>query len=188
MASNIPDGGSCLIVFGPHVGMDSKGTIGSVRRRGKKGNEPCCRPAIAAAGYAHAVYHGLASPYVPPDVPDDAQQNFVGTALLPYAGYVEAATDRMAELPYALFDAQKKMMGTLLQAGAGNVPGKIAVLGGIQINTQAGKSDYFLPLSFELYDSSGTLVKDLRSTIDCGRAHDYVSTSTSVARASSLPV
>ena len=37
MASNIPDRGSCLIVFGPHVGMNSKGTIGSVRRRGKKG-------------------------------------------------------------------------------------------------------------------------------------------------------
>ena len=131
------------------------------------------------------MYHGIASPYGPPDVPDDAQQNFVGSAVLPYAGYLEAATDKMAELPYALFDAQKKMMDTLLQAGAGNIPGKIAVLGGIQINTQAGKSDYFLPLSFELYDNSGALVEDLRSTIDCGRAHDFISASASVTTASS---
>ena len=30
MASHIPDGGSCLVVFGPHVGVDSTGKVGTV--------------------------------------------------------------------------------------------------------------------------------------------------------------
>ena len=184
MASTIPDGGSCLVVFGPHVSIDSKGTVGSVKRRGKKDNGACCRPAIAAAGYVHAVHHGMASPYGPPDVPDDAQQNFVGSALLPYAAYLESATNKMAELPFALFGAQKKLMDTIVQAGAVNVPGngKVAVLGGIQINTEPrGKSDYFLPLTFELYDNKGKLIEDMRSKIDCGRAREFVPTTTGTA-------
>jgi len=45
-------------------------------------------------------------------------------------------------------------------------PGKIAVLGGIQINTPEGMSDYFKPLSFEIYDNSGKLVEDMSSKLE----------------------
>ena len=79
--------------------------------------------------------------------------------------------DKMTDLPYALYDAQKKMMDTIVAAGAGNVAsGKVAVLGGIQINTPPGKSDYFLPLSFEVYDNKGSLVEDISNAVDCGNA------------------
>ena len=77
----------------------------------------------------------------------------------------------MAELPYALYEAQKKMMGNIIQAGAANVAGdgEIAVLGGIQINTPSQTDDLFLPLSFELYDNEGELIEDLSPVIGCGR-------------------
>ena len=37
----------------------------------------------------------------------------------------------------------------------------IAVVGGIHINTPSGMSDFFLPLSFDIRDSQGNLIKNL---------------------------
>ena len=171
MASHIPDGGSCLVVFGPHVGVDSTGKVGTVERRGRKNGGACCGSAVAASGYVAGVHSGTTAKYGPPEVPDDAQQNFVGTALLPYAEALEAASDKMTELPYALYDAQKKLMDTIVKAGAGSVAGdgKIAVLGGIQINLPPGKSDCFLPLSVEVYSNGGELIEDISDTINAGK-------------------
>jgi hypothetical protein len=161
MASHIPDGGSCLLVFGPHVGVDSTGAVGTVERRGRAKGGSCCGSAVAAASYATAVSAGKMEKAGPPDSPTDAQQNYVGNMLVPYAPRLEKATDRMVELPYAMYDAQKKMMGDIIKAGAANVAGKIAVLGGIQINTPEGESDFFKPMSFEVYDNTGKLLEDL---------------------------
>jgi len=36
MTHHIPDGGSCLVVYGLHVGVDSEGRIGTFNRRGRK--------------------------------------------------------------------------------------------------------------------------------------------------------
>ena len=167
MAAHIPDGGSCLVVFGPHVGVDSEGKVGTVERRGRENGGSCCGSAIAASGYVASVSSGSETKASPPKEPTDAQQNYVGNMLLPYATRLEKASDKMVELPYALYDAQKKMMGDIVKAGAGNVAGngKIAVLGGIQINTPEGTSDYFKPMSFEVYDNSGKLVEDLSSKL-----------------------
>ena len=90
VASHIPDGGSCLVVFGPHVGVDSTGKVGTVERRGRANGGACCGSAVAASGYVSQVHTGATTKYGPPEVPDDAQQNFVGTALLPYAAHLEA--------------------------------------------------------------------------------------------------
>jgi hypothetical protein len=171
MASHIPDGGSCVVVFGPHVGVDSTGKIGTTERRGRAAGGACCGSAVAASGYVASVKSGDADKSDPPKVATDAQQNFVGNMLLPYADDLDKAKDKMTDLPYALYDAQKKMMDTIVAAGAGNVAsGKVAVLGGIQINTPPGKSDYFLPLSFEVYDNKGSLVEDISNAVDCGNA------------------
>jgi Limiting CO2-inducible proteins B/C beta carbonyic anhydrases len=167
MASHIPDGGSCLVVFGPHVGVDSTGAVGSVERRGRSKAGPCCESAIAAFEYVSSVSRSEAVKAEPPKVPTDAQQTFVGNMLLPYAGRLEAASDKMVELPYALYDAQKKMMMDIIKAGCGTVAGKgkIAVLGGIQINTPEGTSDFYKPMSFELYDNSGKRLEDLSDSL-----------------------
>jgi hypothetical protein len=163
MASHIPDGGSCLVVYGPNVGVDSTGAVGTVERRGRARSGPCCGSAVAALDYVTSVSRGDSVAVGPPKVPTDAQQTFIGNMLLPYAGRLEAANDKMVELPYALLDAQKKMMMDIVKAGCGKVAGKgkIAVLGGIQINTPEGTLDYFKPVSFEVYDNSGKIIDDL---------------------------
>ena len=93
----------------------------------------------------------------------DAQQAYVNAQLAPYGERLLMAADQNIELPYALFDAQKNMMEKIVEKGSGAMEGNgyIAMLGGIQINTPEGTSDYFLPLSFDLKNSQGKLVKSI---------------------------
>ena len=161
MAAHIPDGGSTLMVYGPHVGVDTTGAVGTVERRGRANGGSCCGSAVAASGYVAGVLKGGEKATMPDDV-IDVQQYFVGKALLPYADQLEKADDKMVELPYALYGAQSDMVKSIVTNGAAAVgDGNIAVLGGIQINTPPGYSDYYMPLSFDLYNNKGEVVKAL---------------------------
>jgi len=166
MASHIPDGGSCLILYGPHVGVDREGNIGKVNRRGRHASSSgCCGSAAAAAGYCKAVQAG-ATPNGPPIDALDAQQTFVGNMLLPEADRISSADDPEVELPLALFDVQDKFMKDIFTKACGTVAGegKIAILGGIQINTPMGTSEYFLPKVFEIRNNKGHKVADLMAS------------------------
>ena len=167
MAAHIPDGGSCLICYGPHVGVSSTGEVGTVERRGREKGGACCGSAAAACGYCLKVHKGECEKAAIPSEPVDAQQAFVGSMLLEYADRLAKAKETQVELPMALFDAQKKMMTSIISKAAGNVAGegKIAVIGGIQINTPPDMSDYFMPIQFELFDNKGKLLEDLKKTL-----------------------
>lgn len=160
MAHHIPDGGSTLIVYGPHVGIDAEGNIGTVDRRGRLKGGACCGSAVAASGYVDAVMDGKIKAGGPPTGPLDAQQTFVGNMLLPHGPRLQVAANPMAELPFAMFDAQDDLMQQIVAKGCSHVggDGKIAMLGGIQINTPTGMSDYFLPLRFDLLSNGGDLL------------------------------
>jgi hypothetical protein len=171
MAHHIPDGGSCLVVYGPHVGVDAYGSVGTVNRRGRAKGGSCCGSAAAALG---KIRKGAMIPLedsVPTELPPtnslDAQQAYVDSALAPFAQRLLAADDRNVELPFTLYDAQKKMMDCIVAQGAGAMEGNgnIALLGGIQINTPEGTDDYFLPINFELRDHTGQFVSDLKPMI-----------------------
>lgn len=165
MAHHIPDNGSCLLVYGPHVGVNEHGQLGTVDRRGRQKGGACCGSAAAALGYVNSV-----SPRQQHQVttasrtdPLDTQQAFVESTLLPYAARLQKADDTMLELPKVLFEVQDELLGQIIGKSAGAVSGsgKICLLGGIQINTPAGDADYFLPLRFDIRDSSGALLENL---------------------------
>lgn len=163
MAHHIPTGGDCLIVYGPHVGVDADGNVGKINRRGRESSGACCGSGVAAAGYVDSVRKGKRDPAAPATNALDAQQTFVGNMLLPHGHRLEAAEDTMAELPLAMFDAQNELMQQIVAAACGEVggDGKIALLGGVQINTPAGTPDYFLPMNFEIRDNKGRLIQNL---------------------------
>ena len=172
MAGHIPRGGNCLIVFGPHVGVDSKGNVGTVERRGRSIGGPCCASPIAASTAVAAIVaagggdsrNRSGPPFATTTVPMvDAQQQLVVDMLLPYADRLEKTDDKMVELPYCMYDAQEKMMTDIVQASYGDMLdfGRIAVLGGIQINTPPDQSDYYLPLSLEVFNNKGQKIEDL---------------------------
>lgn len=165
MAHHIPDGGSCLIVYGPHVGINYSGKVGSLNRRGRASPGACCGSALAAHGHVCAVHKGETKSVGANifSVPHEAQQAMVGAMLLPYAERLIKSPEPMVELPLALYDAQKIMMDKIVAAGCQEVHGEgtIALLGGIQINTPEGESDYFLPLDFEIRTNTNERIQDL---------------------------
>ena len=163
MAHHIPANGSCLIVYGPHVGVDLDGHVGKVNRRGRQASGPCCGSATAAAGYVKNVRSGKIDKAGIPDDPFDAQQTWVGNLLLPHAERLACAPVEAAEVPLALFDCQDELMQKIVGAMCGEVAGegKIALLGGIQINTPPGYSDYFLPKVFVLKNNKGDTIEVL---------------------------
>jgi hypothetical protein len=164
MAHHIPTNGSCLVVYGPHVGVDLEGVVGKVNRRGREGGSgACCGSAAAAAGYVKKVSAGDISKADYPTDLLDAQQTWVGNVLLPHAARLSSADVEAAELPLALFDCQDELMHKIVSAMCKEVSGdgKIALLGGIQINTPPGFSDYFLPKVFVLKSNTGATIIDL---------------------------
>ena len=146
MAHHIPTNGSCLIVYGPHVGIDIDGNVGKINRIGRStvGSGACCGSATAAAAYCSMVLNGERTKSVDPNDFVDAQQTWVGSSLLPHAQRLKDASKPEIELPFALFDCQDELMKRIVSKGCGEVAtdnseeghgGKIALLGGIQINT-----------------------------------------------------
>lgn len=163
MAHHIPEDGSCLIIYGPHVGIDSTGHVGKLNRRGRNGSGACCGSATAAAGYVKGVKSGAIQPYDVPTTTDDAQQVWVSNMLLPFADRLASAKSEAAELPLCLFSSQDELMNKIVTSMCGEVAGngKIALLGGIQINTPEGEPDYFLPLNFEVKNNKGKTVESM---------------------------
>ena len=175
MASHIPAGGNCIIVYGPHVGIDSQGNIGTVERRGLSDGGACCGSGVAALKYVESVHRGERKANKLPVDPLDVQQGRVEDLLLPYADQLATAKDRMVELPFSLFQAQDKLMQEIVQRKREMLSnnGRIALLGGIQINTPDGVSDYFLPLRFDVVKSSGNEVVDLLFEKNATKVEDH---------------
>jgi hypothetical protein len=162
MSAHIPDDGSCLIIYGPHVGISKDGTVGKVERAGIDLVDNCCGSAIAASNYLKAITDGSAEITTKLQQFTDFQQGAVQELILPHGKRLKEATDRMVELPLALYDSQDILMREIVTKGAGG--GKkngYALLGGIQINTAPDTSDYFLPLRFDLVNTEGDVTESL---------------------------
>eukprot|EP00573_Skeletonema_grethae_P001854 CAMPEP_0201686188 /NCGR_PEP_ID=MMETSP0578-20130828/727_1 /ASSEMBLY_ACC=CAM_ASM_000663 /TAXON_ID=267565 /ORGANISM="Skeletonema grethea, Strain CCMP 1804" /LENGTH=300 /DNA_ID=CAMNT_0048170207 /DNA_START=19 /DNA_END=921 /DNA_ORIENTATION=- len=165
MAAHIPDDGFCLLIHGPHVGICKNGQIGKVERPGMANVDNCCGSAIAASNYLKGITDGGAqiTPKLQPF--SDFQQGAVQELILPFGKRLSDASDRMHELPYALYDSQEILVEDIVETGSGGIKKGLALLGGIQINTGPDSDDYFHPLRFDYYDENGVKVESLLSSI-----------------------
>lgn len=159
MSGHVPDGGFCLLVYGPHVGITRAGEIGKVERKGVSQDDACCTSAIKACncilGHATDV---VADPFA------DLQQGAVQNLLSPLGDRLQASEYPMLELPYLVYESQQPLIEEIIRDGIGNVKEGIALLGGIQINTGPDTLDYFHPLCFQLVNNSGE-VEDMLSEL-----------------------
>lgn len=165
MAAHIPDDGFCLLIHGPHVGICKNGQIGKVERPGMANVDNCCGSAIAASNYLKGITDGGAQ--ITPKLQQfsDFQQGAVQELILPFGKRLSDASDRMHELPYALYDSQEILVEDIVETGSGGIKKGLALLGGIQINTGPDSDDYFHPLRFDYYDENGVKVENLLSSI-----------------------
>uniref|UniRef100_A0A7S2R4D8 Limiting CO2-inducible protein B/C beta carbonyic anhydrase domain-containing protein n=1 Tax=Eucampia antarctica TaxID=49252 RepID=A0A7S2R4D8_9STRA len=180
MSHHIPLDGSCLMVYGPHIGIDFDGVAGKINRRGHHGSGTCCNTALAARSYVEAVQSGKKIHSPDPSDPIDAQLIFVNSALLDHADRLAKAEDPDVEAMHALFDGIDKLMNRISDkccgGGVSDIADgvSIAYLGGIQVNTGDGTPEYFLPKKFELRNNKGELVADLLDELLAEGAKDIL--------------
>jgi hypothetical protein len=167
MSSHVPDNGSSLIVYGPHVGIDNDGVLGRIDRRGMHDHSTCCGSAVAGYDYLRIVTgkrlqipRTMSQTTVAVDL-FDFEQQYVNNILMSFADRLTKASDPMLELPYCCFEAQDELMRRIMNQACSERPYSgqyISLLGGIQINTPAGFADCFCPLRFEILDKSGSRI------------------------------
>lgn len=144
----------------------------------------CCAPANAALAYVKEVKAGKRTEVSCPTDIIESQQTWLYKELLPYGDRVLGADEPEVELPLALYDCQDAIMKRIIDRCCGEIAGdgKIALLGGVTINTPEGTSEYFLPKKFHLVNKKGEVVDDMLSELleaECpkldGKTYDVVS-------------
>jgi len=161
MAAHIPDDGYCFLIYGPHVGISKDGTVGKVERQGIALVDTCCGSAVAANNYLKGITDGGATMVADVQKFTDFQQGAVCQLILPHGKRLSDAENRMVELPLALFDSQDVLMQDIVQRGCGGTKSGLAILGGIQINTNPQVPDYFLPIRFDYMNNEGEILESL---------------------------
>ena len=142
MVSHLPDDGVALIVFCPSMNLDSEGVVSA---------ESAVQTALE---HVLAVHNGIEKPLPPPTVDSlDAPYELMEHLLLPYAARLAKAGNVTTELSHVLYEIQKELITDIVTTDDTGTPAM--VLGGIDIRTPAGVSDYFMPLSLEVYNGTG---------------------------------
>ena len=144
-ASHIPDGGCGFIFYGPHIGITRDGELGKM-----------CRPrqvdAGASCGALMLALDRFRDPEYRPILDEaDYQQGRLELSLLPHRGEILNAADPVKAITEAAYREIDRQVRINL-AGAKNAfkVEKVALLGGIIINTDHGLDDYVAVRSFEV--------------------------------------
>lgn len=174
MVSHVPDDGYCLIIQGPHTGITKNGEIGKVERPNIALVDNCCGSAIAASNYVKGITCGGCPVTAKIQGFLDFQQSAVKELTLPHGKRLDdAGTDRLKEVPYALFQSQDLILHDIINSvkkGLKHYQGT-AILGGIQINTGPDTLDYFHPLRFELMNNDGEIIEDMLPHLTGEKSH-----------------
>jgi len=168
LCHHIPLSGQCIVVYGPHVGIDFDGVIGKVNRRGHHGSGACSYANLISFEYVKAVRDGNTVDSTDPSDPIDSQQVFINNALLEHTDRLLSAENPAVELPHAIYDCIDALLKRITdKCLPGDLPAGVpmALLGGVQVNTPEGTPDYFLPKKFNIINSNGDVEDDLLSEL-----------------------
>jgi len=158
---HVPDEGKLLVMFAPHVGIDSEGRVGSLQRDGQAAVSSACGAAIGAY---KALQKKKATPEDPLLVLDidavvqkenvdtykDPQLEEIVNLLAPRLKGIDGSSNSIAFVTYQMYGIIRE----LITACVTQTPdlfdnaSEIAVVGGIIVNRRKG-GDFFQPLLFE---------------------------------------
>lgn len=145
--SHVPTHGAAMILYGPHIGVSDDGRIGHVNRQNQFASSTCC-------GSLAAAVNALSEDIVlPENNPFDYQQARVVQHLNQYREEIlesEIPLKRATELAY---EAIHKKLHIILEAVQDDLEDiRLYLLGGIVINTDWNRYDYFEAHHQEFYE------------------------------------
>jgi Limiting CO2-inducible proteins B/C beta carbonyic anhydrases len=158
--SDVPAGGNCLLLHASHVYIDDKEIEGTFTKKVFTNGYGCCAGAVRAAAYTEHLVKGAIT-NITSSGTTNIQQFFINQMLLPYSQRLQSAMEPMVELSYVTLDAQTELIDQVVAKSCCHIhnDGHIVLVGGIQINTPYGMSDYFLPLRFDVVDKQGKIIE-----------------------------
>jgi hypothetical protein len=146
-AHHIPDQGSAFIFYGPHIGITLDGELGKMYRPRQEQTGNSCGALMLALSRIQD------SKYEPVINDDDYQQMKLEQSLLPYREQVLSSENPQKAITEATYEIIDKKIHDHLKACKDEFHvDKVALLGGIIINTDYGLDDYFDARNFEVID------------------------------------
>ena len=150
-AHHIPDGGAAFIFYGPHIGLTLEGDLGKMYRPRQD------KPGNSCGALMLALQRFQQDPgYLPKVRDDDYQQMMLEHSLV--ARKAEFLDDPRPQrrITEVTFDNIDQKIHQYIEACKGEFHiDRIALLGGIIINTDYGLDDYFDVRNFEVMDLKG---------------------------------
>ena len=133
-AHHVPDEGTALFVYGPHIGITHSGTLGSMHRFGQHRETKSCGALANTLARIARAEDGL--PESPAWDDDDYQQRFLDRAVLPFKSRILAAESpvrQITEVAYSVIHRQVQRL--LVQTRDSFHCVRIAYVGEVLINT-----------------------------------------------------
>ncbi|MEP1305968.1 MAG: hypothetical protein ABJK11_16075 [Balneola sp.] len=146
-ASHFPEKGGAFILYGPHIGVSKEGKTGEILRQRQDSNSTCCGSLIA----------GLSAIQNPATIGEetssDYQQAQVVKMLNAKRNDILSADDQIKEVTEKAYLSIHKGLKDLIDDCRDAMEGKkLYLLGGIVINTDWDKEDYFDIRNSEVID------------------------------------
>lgn len=145
--SHVPTHGAAMILYGPHIGVSSDGQIGNVNRKNQFASSTCCGSLVAALDAIQK------EEYPEPNNPLDYQQARVIQHLKQYRDEILDADVPLKRATELAYEAINLKMHSILEATREDlVDIRLYLLGGIVINTDWDRPDYFEAHHQEFYE------------------------------------
>lgn len=145
-AGHIPDEGCAIIFYGPHIGITEKGQPGMVLRIGQGSETSSC------GALKGVVNHLMADESVKPDKEFDFQQRNLTEILGELSEEIETFDDPIIETTELMFKQINSRIQQLFEKTKNQFKGKkVALIGGIIINTDYGLPDLFEEREIEVH-------------------------------------
>lgn len=137
-AGHIPDDGCAIIFYGPHIGITEKGHAGMVLRSGQESDTSSC------GALKGVVNHLLADEGTKPDKEFDYQQRSLTDLLGELSEEIETFDEPILETTELMYKQISSRIHQLFEKTKDQFIGKkVALVGGIIINTDYGLPDMF---------------------------------------------
>jgi len=140
-ASHVPEAGNLLVLFGPHIAISDTGELGKYLRIGQAHHSGACGAVLAAF---NSCRDGLADDF---DA-DDMQQCWLKSKINLQLDRIQRSEFPMHTLINVAYECVKEKLLDIVHTSFGS--GKLAIIGGIQLNMPAPFRDHFQPLFFEI--------------------------------------
>jgi hypothetical protein len=146
-ASHVPDDGCAIFLYGPHIGISGSNELGRVIRTGQLLESTCCGALMGA------VKSFEADGNTGPDPEFDYQQWKLTEQLASEKEKILNSDNALIAATDAMFGRISDRIKKLLEKSEHHFEGnKVALMGGIIINTDFGEPDWFDEREFEVFE------------------------------------